>query len=195
MAIQFSNRASFARRIPGGQMRRHWLTLLVLVPAIAIGCRGSGTDESDAGSSAAGPLHHSGANMSIRTTDGTMKLGVANDTVYMGLTDSVLAAARADMERDTEETGNAFSAKIENFVKKSVSVALRSRLKYPLSDLDSTTYSDGAIRFFYRNRRKIKFEDVSQNNHKALQSFPPDDAQRFVNTVNEAIRTVRGITK
>lgn len=176
-------------------MRSHWVTLLVLLPAIAIGCRGSGTDESDGSNPAAGPLHHSGANISIRTTDGAMKLGVANDTVYMGLTDSVLAAARADMERDTEETGNAFGAKLESFVKKSVSAALRSRLKYPLSDLDSAKYTDGAIRFFYRNRRKIKFEDVSQNNHKALQSFAPDDAQRFVDTVNEAIRTVRGITK
>jgi len=36
------------------------------------------------------------------------------------------------------------------------------------------------------------FEDVSQNGHKALQSFTPDDAQHFVSVVNSAIRESRG---
>jgi hypothetical protein len=134
----------------------------------------------------------SGDSIIIRTTDGTTNLGMVHDTVYMGLTDSVLAVARNDMARDTEETKNAFAGTLERFVKKKVSSALQTRLKYPLADLDSATYSDGTIKFAYRNRRRMAFENVSQNGRKALQSFAPADAQKFVATVNSAIRTVRG---
>jgi hypothetical protein len=38
----------------------------------------------------------------------------------------------------------------------------------------------------------MAFEDVKQNGHKALQSFTPDDAQKFVAAVNSAILKVRG---
>ena len=180
-------------RIPENAVGRV-LVLLMLVTATfsTSACRRS--DDSGVSQASAGVAHHSDADTAIRTTDGTMMLGVANDSVYMGLTDSVLAAARKDMASDTEETGNAIAGTIERLVKKSVSSALHSRLKYPLADLDSATYSDGTIRFHYRNRRRIAFEDVSQNGHKALQSFSPDDAQRFVAAVNSAIRTVRGTT-
>lgn len=121
-----------------------------------------------------------------------MNLGLVQDTVYMGLTDSVLAVARKDMARDTEETKSAFAGTLERFVKKRVSSALQTRLKYPLADLDSATYADGTIKFAYRNRRRMAFEDVSQSGHKALQNFAPADAQKFVATLNSAIHTVRG---
>ncbi len=134
----------------------------------------------------------SGDSLVIRTTDGAMNLGLVHDTVFMGLTDSVLAIARNDMARDTEETKNAFARTLERFVKKSVTSALQTRLTYPLTDLDSATYKDGIIKFAYRNRRRMAFEDVSQSGRKALQSFSPADAQQFVTTLNSAIHTVRG---
>jgi hypothetical protein len=143
-------------------------------------------------SEAAGAAAASKDSVAIRTTDGAIQLGLARDTVYMGLTDSVLTLARKDMARDTEETRNAIAGTIERFVKKSVSSALQTRLKYPLADLDSVTYRDGAIKFAYRDKRRMGFEDVSQNGHKALQSFTPDDAQHFVSVVNSAIRESRG---
>ena len=143
-------------------------------------------------SETAGAVAASGDSVAIRTTDGAIELGLAQDTVYMGLTDSVLTLARKDMARDTEETKNVIAGTIERFVKKSVSSALQTRLKYPLADLDSLTYNGGAIKFAYRDKRRMGFEDVSQNGHKALQSFTPDDAQHFVSVVNSAIRTSRG---
>lgn len=138
------------------------------------------------------PTRVSGDSLTIKTTDGTINLGLVHDTVFMGLTDSVLTIARNDMARDTEETKGAFAGTIERFVKKSVSSALQTRLKYPLMDLDSAVYRDGAIKFAYRNRRHMAFEDVTQNGHKALQSFLPADAQQFVTTLNSAIHKVRG---
>lgn len=143
-------------------------------------------------SEAAGAAAASGDSVAIRTTDGAIQLGLARDTVYMGLTDSVLTLARTDMARDTEETKSVIAGTIERFVKKSVSSALQTRLKYPLADLDSVTYSGGTIKFAYRDKRRMGFEDVSQDGHKALQSFTPDDAQHFVSVVNSAIRESRG---
>jgi hypothetical protein len=128
----------------------------------------------------------------IRTTDGTMNLGLVRDTIFMGLTDSVLTLAREDMARDTQETGSAIAGTIERFVKKKVSSALGTRLTYPVTDIDSASYSNGSIKFAYRERRRMAFEDVSQNGHKALASFSPEDAQRFVATVNSAIHSRRG---
>ena len=166
--------------------------------ALMAGCRPS-NDSTASTSGVAGArqgvvriVRTSGDSLVIRTTEGTISLGLVNDTVFMGLTDSVLAVARADMARDTEETRNALAGTIERFVKGKVSSALHARLKYPLAELDSATYSDGAIKFAYRERRRMAFEDVSQNGHKALQSFSPADAQRFVSTLNSAIRKVRG---
>ncbi len=140
-------------------------------------------------------LRHSDANVMIRTTDGAMNMGLANDTVFLGLSDSVLTEARKDMARDTEETSNAFAGAIERMVKKSVGSALKTRLKYPLADIDSVWYSGGAIKFAYRNKRLIPFEGVSQNGHQALQSFTPEDAQLFVATVDSAIHTIRGTSR
>lgn len=175
-------------------MRKQFVLMLASAPLVlAAGCqRSSVTRASDSTSRATTTHRTSGDSLVIRTTDGTMNLGLVHDTVYMGLTDSVLAVARKDMARDTEETKNAFTGTLERLVKKSVSSALQTRLKYPLADLDSATYSGGTIKFAYRNRRRIAFEDVSQKGHKALQEFAPTDAQQFVATLNSAIRAVRG---
>jgi hypothetical protein len=176
-------------------MKRRIIVAMAMAPLIAMAaCQkpDSPDGSADAAARSRGTGRTSGDSIVIRTTDGTMSLGLVHDTVFMGLTDSVLTAARTDMARDTEETGNAFAGTIERFVKKSVSSALQSRIKYPLADLDSATYRDGTIKFAYRDRRRMAFEDVSQNGHKALQGFAPADAQQFVTTVNSAIHTVRG---
>ena len=181
-------------------MSRRLIACAVALPVMVLAaCRPSAdsrraTDVTGAAGAGAAQnvVRASGDSVVIRTTDGAIKLGLVNDTVFMGLTDSVLAAAREDMARDTEEARNAFAGTIERFVKKKVSSALGTRLQYPLTDLDSATYSGGAIKFAYRARRTMAFEDVSQNGHKALQSFSPADAQRFVAILNSAIRKVRG---
>lgn len=172
------------------------IAAMSLLVAGAEGCRRSESSRADANATAQNasrttPSVTSGDSVAIRTTDGAIQLGLAHDTVYMGLTDSVLTLARNDMARDTEETKSAIAGTIERFVKKSVSSALQTRLKYPLTDLDSVTYRNGAIKFAYRDKRRMGFEDVAQNGHKALQSFTADDAQHFVSVVNSAIRENR----
>lgn len=176
----------------GERMRKHTTVVAVLASLLVLGaCNRS--DKPAAGGSASSrvPTRMSGDSAVIHTSDGAIKLGLVHDTVFMGLSDSVLTLARTDMARDTE-THNALAGTIERMVKKSVSSALQTHLTYPLADIDSAHYGNGTIRFAYRNRRTMAFEDVKQNGKRALDSFPPEDAQQFVKTVNSAIHIVRG---
>lgn len=160
--------------------------------ALIVGCGRSDNSNSDNGTAGNVPTRASGDSLVIRTTDGTIKLGLVRDTVFMGLTDSVLAVARNDMARDTEESGSAIARTVERLVKRGVSSALQTRLQYPLADIDSAHYDNGTIKFAYRNRRKMAFEDVKRDHNNALSSFSPEDARNFVATLNSAIIKVRG---
>lgn len=164
---------------------------VIAATALLLTAACGGRDRTE-GSANAGSGRMSGDSLVIQTTDGTMKLGLVHDTVFLGLTDSVLAVARTDMARDTEESSNAFARTLERYVKSKVSSALQMHLNYPLADVKGASYSNGMIKFSYRNRRKMGFEDVKRDGRKALASFSPDDAREFVATVNSAIRTVRG---
>ncbi|MEO7040855.1 MAG: hypothetical protein ABI035_01190 [Gemmatimonadaceae bacterium] len=161
----------------------------------SVACQKSDQSAEARSASSGVPARVSGDSIVIRTKDGAMQLGLVNDTVFMGLTDSVLTAAGKDMASDTEETKSAIGRAVERFVKNGVNSALHTRLKYPLADIDSAHYSDGGIKFAYRDRRKMGFEDVKQNHQSALYSFTPEDAQKFVSTVNDAILKVRGTSR
>lgn len=126
----------------------------------------------------------------IHTTDNAVTLALANDTVSMGLSDSTLNKARADMAKDTADKG--MGGALSKLIQKTVNSALHSRIAYPVQDLESAKYENGAIVFTYRVKRKVTFDNVSSDHHKALQSFAPADAQRFVAAVDSAIADARG---
>lgn len=130
----------------------------------------------------------------IHTTDNSVTLALANDTVSMGLSDSALTVARKDMAKDIakDTAGRGMGGALSKFIQKTVSSALRTRIAYPVQDLESAKYENGAIVFTYRVKRKATFDNVSTDHHKALQSFAPADAQRFVAAVDSAIADARG---
>lgn len=126
----------------------------------------------------------------IHTTDNKVTLSLAHDTVSMGLSDSVLNEAHQEMVKDTNEHG--LAGAFSGFIKKTVSSALRSRVTYPVQDIESAKYENGSIVFTYRQKRQMTFEDVGNKDKKALASFAPADAQRFVAAVDSAIVATRG---
>lgn len=128
--------------------------------------------------------------VSIHTTDNKITLSLAHDTVSMGLSDSVLTDVKRQMAKDTNDHG--IAGAFSGFIKKTVSSALRSRVTYPVQDIQSAKYENGRIVFTYRRPREMKFEDVGKDNDKALASFAPADAQRFVAAVDSAIAASGG---
>lgn len=129
----------------------------------------------------------SGQPIVIHNIGNEVVLGLVHDTVYMGLSDSLLTKARSDMARDQADTGGLGSA-FGGFIKKTVGNALGTRVRYPISDIESVRYENGEIKFQYRHRHVMSFESVSATNRKALASFSPADSQRFVAAVNAALR-------
>ncbi len=139
---------------------------------------GSANDTSAANSAGALEIHTIGKGMA---------LGLARDTVYMGLSDSVLTSARAEMAADKDDSSAVGSA-LAGMIKKQVGAALGTRVKYPISDIQSVRYENGEIKFEYRHKHAISFESVSTDSKKALANFKPEDARRFVSAVNAALR-------
>jgi hypothetical protein len=133
----------------------------------------------------------------ITTPNNAVVLALMGDSVWMGLSDSVLTQAR--LATDSARTkaaaankggiGGAFGAMIAEKVTAAVDAGLKTRVAYPLSDIQDVTYQDGAIHFTYRSGAKhaLSFEDIKtgENNesHPVLSTFAPADAERFVATV------------
>ena len=128
--------------------------------------------------------------ISIRTNDHKMTFTLAHDTVSLGLSDSVLAEVKQQMAKDTNDHG--IAGAFSGFIKKTVGSALRSRVAYPVQDIQDVKYEGGRIVFTYRQPREMKFEDVSTDHNKVLAMFAPQDAQRFVAAVDSAIAATRG---
>jgi hypothetical protein len=87
-------------------------------------------------------------------------------------------------ETDTAKvSGSGFSASLEKMVKGTVASAVGTRVSFPVSALRDVRYADGAIVFEWTGKRPTMFDNTKVNNKKLLESFPPDDAQRFVTAV------------
>lgn len=125
--------------------------------------------------------------IAIHSSGNEMVLGLARDTVYMGLSDSLLAKTRAGMSRESSDWSGGGSG-LANLIKSRVGDALGSRVRYPIADIQGVRYVNGAIEFDYRHKHAISFESVSTDHEKALASFTPDDSRRFVAAVNAALR-------
>ena len=183
-------------------------TLLGL--AISLGACGSQTRGADsaatAGSAAVTPPAAAVApaegalrpgDVRISTPNNAVVLALAGDSVWMGLSDSVLTHAR--VATDSARThaaaankggiGGAFGAMIADKVTAAVDAGLRTRVAYPLSDIQNVAYENGTLHFTYRAgaRHVMSFEDIKTDtdggSHPVLATFAPADAERFVAAV------------
>ncbi|HEX6966042.1 MAG TPA: hypothetical protein VF166_09600 [Gemmatimonadaceae bacterium] len=140
----------------------------------------------------------------IRTTDGSVDLALVHDTVWMKLSDSVLNKVQHDLDTTRDAHRSDFGASIAKMVKGTVGSALHARIEIPVADLDNVHYEDGALKFDYRDgarptlfvlgkARPASFDEhsgfhIQRTEHKpVLQSFSPEDAQRFVAAVRAAM--------
>ena len=149
--------------------------------------RQSARSASDAAGATAAAARAPGGNITITSTDRAISLSFVNDTISMGLADSLVQSARHDMDTSVAADSGAGSF-IGRTVKAAVGSALATRISYPLSDIRGVRYDDGEIRFDYRHKHAISFEGVHENGARsALASFSPDDARWFVASVQAAL--------
>ncbi|MFL5606294.1 MAG: hypothetical protein ACJ8AD_07605 [Gemmatimonadaceae bacterium] len=166
--------------------------LSVAVLAIVAGACHDRNEERAASSPAdATPvMQDDGRDVRITTTGNEVDLALVGDTITSGLSEQTLAKARHETDANAVQ-GTGLGASIERMVKSGVQTALGTRVAIPLSALNDVRYERGAIVFDWK-KKPLAFVKTSVNGKPIMESFSPEDAQRFVNAVR-ARKRARGI--
>lgn len=131
--------------------------------------------------------------MGITTTDGSVRLSLLRDRVSMGLSDSVLAKVRKDLDSSaSKRPATGIAGSFAHMVTSTVSNAIGRRVERPLSEIDDVRYENGAIVFTFRGGKPfIGFDNVKSgstgDSKPVLQQFAPADAERFVAATRTAL--------
>ena len=79
---------------------------------------------------------------------------------------------------------SSFGNIIKGAVRSAVTGALATRIEYPLSDVDEISYDGGRLRLVVGGKEQL--DNARVNDRPLLESFPPDQARRFVEAVRSA---------
>jgi hypothetical protein len=141
-------------------------------------------DESRSSSAAA---TSTAGDVRIQTATGELDLALVRDTISAGLAPPALAKAReATDTAHVNATG--LGGSIERLVKSSVQQAVSARVAFPVSAVKDVRYTDGRIEFEWNERPTRLLDQTKVNGRPFLESFRPEDAERFVAAVRERIR-------
>jgi hypothetical protein len=123
----------------------------------------------------------------IETTKGELDLALVGDTISAGLAPRALAKARESTDTSrVHATG--LGGSIERLVKSSVQQAVGTRVAFPVSAVKDVRYENGRIEFEWRERPTRLLEQAKVDDKPFLESFRPEDAERFVAAVRAKIR-------
>lgn len=182
-------------------MRPMSFSLLLLFATLAIACRHS---DADAGSgnvqaqvqrgSDDGASSKALADGDIRivSIDSAVDLVMIGDTISSGL--SRFTLAKVKQEIDTAEVkGSGFSASIEKMVKGTVQGAIGTRVAFPLSAIRDVRYQGGKIEFDWAGKPRNVFTHANVNKKGLLESFGPEESQRFVEAVHARLKSPKNM--
>jgi hypothetical protein len=126
-----------------------------------------------------GPRHDvRDARLAITTRDGSTTLLLLKEVVAVQLTDKAFTPA----SKAKEEPGF-----LEELLAAGVRLALGKSLEYPIANIKSVEYRDGALRLT-SDENKPLFTNMEVNHTDVLRNFSPADAQRFVRAFRAAKR-------
>ncbi len=127
--------------------------------------------------------------VSITSENGLFELVLTRAKVSLQITPALREKMEQDWQRakaDLQKAGlltRAVSHVIGGLGKK-----MLDKIEYPLADIETVKYTDGALVFTYRKRRIRSFESFTVNQEgqeiAALQTFRPADAREFVRQFN-----------
>ena len=129
--------------------------------------------------------------LTITSAEHAVTLTLTDEAISMKLSDHILDEVHREIADDTDVAAPGWAGNLARFVTGSVEKMLRSSIEYPLSDIASVDYQNGAIVFTYRKMRIMTFEDVNiivnGKREQALASFSPENAQAFVAKTRELL--------
>jgi hypothetical protein len=119
----------------------------------------------------------------ITNEDSSVDMAVVGQQIIVRLSDKTMAKVRE--ETDTSKVkDNGFSGSIERMVKRTVASALGQQYTYPLADVRDARYENGRIVLDVNGREPRLLANTEVGGKKVMESFRPEDAQRFVTAVN-----------
>ena len=164
---------------------RAFTVCLLAAALLTAACSRHRDDDTREAAPASGDV--SGGDVRIQTTSSELDLALVGDTISAGLAPRALAKVR--QETDTASVhATGLSGSIERMVKSTVQSAVSSRVSFPVSAVRDVKYEDGAIKFEWNERPTRLFDQTKVNGKPFLESFRPDDAERFVQAVRAKIR-------
>lgn len=118
----------------------------------------------------------------ITNADSSVDMALVGQQIVVRLSDKTMAKVREGT--DTSKADSGFGGSIEKMVKRSVASALGQQYTYPLTDVRDARYENGRIVLDVNGREPRLLANTQVGGKKVMESFRPDDAQRFVAAVN-----------
>jgi hypothetical protein len=131
----------------------------------------------------------SGGAVRIVSVDSGVDLALVRDSISGGLSQRTLAMARKSIDTATVKSSG-LGASVERLVKSSVSSAIGTRVVVPLTAVKDIRYEDGKLQFDWNGKPVTFFENAKVNDKPVMESFRPEDAQRFVDVVRARKRAL-----
>lgn len=146
------------------------LALLLLAPLAACGDEGADVDFSgdDLGED----------RFAIHSASGGVRMGLTDEFVYFALSDSVLAEARSEMERDTGDA-NGVAGAIGGMVRGAVGRALSFRAKYDVADIRDIRWEDGRMMMEFTDPERSLSDSFEVDDEPVAEAFVESDVQAF----------------
>jgi len=118
----------------------------------------------------------------ITNADSSVDMAVVGQQIVVRLSDKTMAKVRQGT--DTAKADSGFGGSIEKMVKRTVASALGQQYMYPLADVRDARYENGRIVLDVNGSEPRLLANTQVGGKKVMESFRPDDAQRFVAAVN-----------
>jgi hypothetical protein len=166
--------------------------LVCLTSVIAMGITAGGCKKSQAaeGRPVERPVVERSDQIAITTHDGKVVLALTkSNAIAMRFSDSLRQHVDAQIAKDfaKDKAESAFGRWVQRMTQNVVAKGMGLEFSIPVRDIEDARYEDGEIQFDYRSDRKLKFHSFKSDGRSPMTQFAPEDAERFVEAVREAI--------
>lgn len=121
--------------------------------------------------------------MQIVNADSSVEMALVGKRIIVRFSERTMMQVRR--ETDTAAVKDSgLGGSIERLVKSTVQSALGQQVEYSLADVKQARYDHGEIELETGARRSRVMRGTRINGKPVMQSFRPDDAERFVAAVN-----------
>ena len=128
----------------------------------------------------------------IYNQDSSVNLILQGPNVLAGLSPQTIERVRAEMQESMADDTTGLGGSIAQLVKKTVSGAIGTHAVYPVREMEAIDYRDGRIVITRRGGKTDEIlGSIQKNDQKLSETFPPQDAQRFVEAVRARMRELR----